>query len=118
MILLVSKEIQRNYFPELREVELLEARDAYAKYFEAIKKAGEEPELYLWLSKETDETLLKKVISTVCPKGASSVWIQYFESHPIRRDPIYIHKPVAPQNQRNPAQQDGGGQPATRPESK
>jgi hypothetical protein len=105
MILVISKVIQRNYFPELREVDLLEARDAYAKYFEEVKKAREEAELHLWLSKETDENLLKKVLSTVCPKGASSVWIQYFESHPIRRDPIYIHKPVPPQNQKNPAQQ-------------
>ena len=111
VILLISKVIEWNDFPDLREVDLLAARDAYAKYSEAIRKSGEEPELYLWLSKETDEILLKKVLSTVCPKGASSVWIQYFESHPIRREPVYIHKPVPPKDQRNPAQQAVDGNP-------
>ncbi len=117
VILQISKVIQWNDFPDLREVDLMEARDAYAKYFEAVKKAGEEPELYLWLSKETDVVLLKKVLSTVCPKGASSVWIQYFESHPKRHEPLYIHKPVPPRDQTRLAQQDGTQQPATRFES-
>ena len=106
VIFLISKVIERNYFPDLREVDLISARDGYSKYHDAIKKLDENPELHLWLSKSTDEELLLKFLTTVCPKGASSVWIRYFEpEHPIRIIPPTVNKPIPPENQKNPAQQ-------------
>jgi hypothetical protein len=114
----ISKVIWRIRYPESREVTLDEVKAIYGRYSVAVEKAGEKPKLELWLSKHSEDKLLLNVIEALCPTGKSTVWIRYFESYPRRIDPIFIHKPVPPKNQINPAQQGGAGQPATRPESK
>ena len=111
----ISKVIRRIRYPESREVTLDEAKAIYGRYSVAVEKAGEKPKLELWLSKNSEDKLLLKVIEALCPTGKSTVWIRYFESYPRRIDPIFIHKPVPPENQLNPAQQGGAGQPAISP---
>jgi len=100
IILVISKVIERNYFPELRQITPAEARVSFQEYSAAVTKAGAEPVLELWLSKNTDPQLLKQVMEAVCPIGRSTVWIQYNESNPVRRDPRFIPLPVVPTNQK------------------
>jgi len=118
IFLQISKVIWRINYPNSREVTLKEAEAIYSKYSEAVEKAGEKPKLELWISKHSDDKLLTAVIEGLCPVGENTVWIRYFESYPRRIDPIFIHKPVPPKNQINPAQQGVAPQSATRSESK
>lgn len=117
IFLQISKVIWRISYPDSHEITLNECKATYRRYSEAAEKAGVKPKLELWISKHSEDKVLTEVIEALCPKGESTVWILYFESYPRRIDPIFIHKPVPPKNQINPAQQGGAGQPATRSES-